>query len=140
MATRSVVWRANYRKGRRAKIRGRLVAEAYADGFGPDTKQMSWSLAKSVTHGLVGRAVQLGLIEDIDAPMPTPFPDDDPRSEISWRNWLQMTDGLEYRELGEPDILKNNVVQMMFGEGKTDVAAYLGAETGVAHEPGKVWN
>ncbi|MEL8055795.1 MAG: serine hydrolase [Pseudomonadota bacterium] len=119
---------------------GRLVAETYAEGFGPHTKQMSWSLAKSVTHGLVGRAVQLDLIEDIDAPMPTPFTDDDPRSKISWRNWLQMTDGLEYSELGEPDILKNNVVQMMFGAGKRDVAAYMAAETGIAHQPGEVWN
>ena len=79
---------------------GKLVAEAYRDGFGPDTKQISWSMAKSVTSALVGRAVALGLIEGIDAAMPTPFDAGDPRAEITWRQWLTMTDGLDYTEIG----------------------------------------
>ncbi|MEM9939759.1 MAG: serine hydrolase [Pseudomonadota bacterium] len=109
---------------------GRLVAEAYRDGFGPDTKQFSWSVAKSITHALVGRAVHLGLIEDIDVAMPTPFAVSDPRAEISWRQWLDMTDGLDARAVGE----------MMFGRGKYDVLTFAEKELPPLHDPGTHWN
>ena len=119
---------------------GRLVAEAYRDGFDAGTKQISWSMAKSVTSSLVGRAVQLGLVADIDAPMPTPFGADDPRAQITWRQWLTMTDGLDYLEIGAPDLMHNDVVQMMYGPGRFDVIDYIKTELPPAHPPGTVWN
>ena len=120
--------------------RGRLVAEAYRDGFGPTTKQVSWSMAKSITQALVGRAVQLGLIEDIDAPMPTPFAADDPRAAITWRQWLTMTDGLDYKEINATSLADNDVVNMMYGRGKYNVLAYVDEELPLIHEPGTHWN
>ena len=119
---------------------GKIVAEEYRDGFGPETKQISWSMAKSVTSALVGRAVQLGLIDDIDAPMPTPFDDGDPRADITWRQWLTMTDGLDYTEIGATDLMTNDVVQMMYGRGRFDVLEYVKEELPAKHEPGTVWN
>lgn len=119
---------------------GRLVFEAYRDGFGPETKQVSWSMAKSITQALVGRAVQLGLIEDIDAVMPTPFEADDPRAVITWRQWLNMTDGLDYKEINAPSFAENDVVHMMYGRGKYDVLAYVREELPLIHEPGTQWN
>jgi CubicO group peptidase (beta-lactamase class C family) len=120
--------------------RGRLVLEEYADGFGPETKQVSWSMAKSITSALVGRAVHLGLIDDIDYPMPTPFAEDDPRSEITWRQWLTMTDGLDYLEMGARGLADNDVVQMMYGKGKYDVLAYVRDELPPQRQPGVEWN
>lgn len=119
---------------------GRLIFETYADGFGPGTKQVSWSMAKSITSALVGRAVELGLIEDIDYAMPTPFPEGDPRSEITWRQWLTMTDGLDYLEIGSTGLTDNDVVQMMYGPGRFDVAQHIVDEFELAHDPGAVWN
>lgn len=119
---------------------GKLVAETYRDGFGPDTKQISWSMAKSFTSALVGRAVELGLVTDLDAPMPTPFGPEDPRSKITWRQWLTMTDGLDYHEIDAPDLMHNDVVQMMYGPGRFDVLDYVIKELPLAHEPGTVWN
>ena len=119
---------------------GRLVYEAYAENFGPDTKQVSWSVAKSITSALVGRVVMLGLIEDIDTPMPSPFAADDPRSEITWRQWLTMTDGLDYLEIGSTGLMDNDVVQMMYGPGRFDVAQHIVDEFELAHDPGAVWN
>lgn len=119
---------------------GKLVAEAYRDGFGPETKQVSWSMAKSVTSALAGRAVALGLIDDIDAPMPTPLEAGDPRAEITWRQWLTMTDGLDYTEIGATSMAANDVIQMMYGPGRFDVLAYIKAELPPLHEPGTVWN
>ncbi|MCZ4297203.1 serine hydrolase domain-containing protein [Henriciella marina] len=119
---------------------GRLISESYADGFGPDTKQVSWSMAKSITSALVGRAVELGLIEDIDYVMPTPFQEGDPRGEITWRQWLTMTDGLDYLEIGSTGLADNDVVQMMYGPGRFDVAQHIVDEFELAHDPGAVWN
>ncbi|MBL4878976.1 MAG: serine hydrolase [Hyphomonas sp.] len=119
---------------------GKIVVETYADGFGPDTKQVSWSMVKSVTSALAGRAVELGLIEDLDAPMPTPFDEGDPRAEISWRQWLTMTDGLDYTEIGATSMAENDVIQMMYGPGRFDVLEYIKDELPPLHEPGAVWN
>ena len=41
---------------------GRIVAERYADGFDADTRQLGWSMAKSVTNAMVGRLVAEGTI------------------------------------------------------------------------------
>lgn len=120
--------------------RGKLVAEGYKDEFRADTKQVSWSMAKSVTQALVGRAVHLGLIEDIDAPMPTPFEEGDPRNAITWRQWMNMTDGLDYKEINATSLADNDVVNMMYGRGKYDVLAYARDELPLVHEPGEVWN
>jgi CubicO group peptidase (beta-lactamase class C family) len=121
--------------------RGRLVAEAYAEHFTPDTKQISWSMAKSVTQAMVGRTVQLGLIKDIDAPMPSPFKAGDKRREITWRQWMNAVDGQDYHELdGDPDLTKNDVVQLMYGDGRFDVVTYVEKAFPLAHEPGTYWN
>lgn len=119
--------------------RGRLVREAYGAGFGVETKQVSWSMAKSITHALVGRAVQTGAIADITAPLTGVFDADDPRGQISWARWLQMTDGLAYAELDTPDITRNDVSRMMFGEGRRDVIGYARGLP-AAHPPGEIWN
>ncbi|VAV87503.1 Beta-lactamase class C-like and penicillin binding proteins (PBPs) superfamily [hydrothermal vent metagenome] len=119
--------------------KGKLVAERYRDGFGPETKQLSWSMAKSVTSALVGRAVRLGMIKDIDEAMPGPWGANDARSKISWRQWLNMTDGLAYAEIGEDNLQKNDVVQMMFGQGRFDTISYA-KELPQAYAPGSHWN
>ena len=119
--------------------KGKLVAERYRDGFTPQTKQISWSMAKSFTSALVGRAVKLGWIKSLDAPMPGPWPAEDPRARITWRQWLTMTDGLAYREIGEPDLSRNDVAQMMAGPGRFDVISYI-AKLPLIHEPGTHWN
>ncbi|PHQ60753.1 MAG: serine hydrolase, partial [Sphingobium sp.] len=48
---------------------GKVIAERYAPGFGPDTKLLSWSMAKSVTAVLVGLMVADGRLA-LDAPVP----------------------------------------------------------------------
>jgi CubicO group peptidase (beta-lactamase class C family) len=120
--------------------KGKLVAEAYGEGFGPDTKHISWSLAKSVTSALVGRAVQLGLIDDIDAPMPGVFDKDDPRAAITWRQWITMTDGLDYREDAGGAFETFDAIRMMFGPGRFDVIQFIRDEFPLLNKPGTVWN
>lgn len=45
---------------------GRVVHERYGDGSGPDDTHISWSMAKSITHALVGLAVGDGLLRTGD--------------------------------------------------------------------------
>ena len=120
--------------------KGQLVAEAYRDGFTAETRLVSWSMAKSFTQAFVGRAVQLGLVADLDAAMPTRFAEADSRSQISWRHWLTMSDGLNYKEINATGLYDNDVVNMMYGRGKFDVLAYIDAELPSMHSPGEVWN
>ncbi|MEL6258897.1 MAG: serine hydrolase, partial [Pseudomonadota bacterium] len=64
----------------------------------------------------------------------------DPRAAITWRNWLNMVDGLDYNEIGEQDLTKNDVVQMMFGPGRFDVVGWVVDNAPALHTPGEVWN
>jgi CubicO group peptidase (beta-lactamase class C family) len=118
--------------------RGQLVYEQYAPGFGRDMRLISWSMAKSVTQALVGAAVLQGLI-NIDQPMGNPlWAPNDPRSRIPWRNWLQMTDGLRYFEIGAPPE-SSDAAKKLFGSGRMNVARYC-AGLPLIHPPGTVWN
>lgn len=62
--------------------RGELVAERYAPDVTADTPLVSWSMAKSITHALVGLLVGDGQIE-LDAPALVPDWADDDRAGIT---------------------------------------------------------
>jgi CubicO group peptidase (beta-lactamase class C family) len=117
---------------------GRLVYEQYAAGYPRDMRLISWSMAKSVTQALVGAAVLQGLV-DINKPMGNPhWAPDDPRARIAWRNWLQMTDGLRYFEIGAP-LEHSDAAKKLFGPGRLDVAQYCSGLP-LINTPGSVWN
>lgn len=117
---------------------GRLVYEQYAPGYPRDMRLISWSMAKSVTQALVGAAVLQGRV-DINKSMGNPrWAPDDPRARIPWHNWLQMTDGLQYLEIGAPQE-RSDAAKKLFGPGRLDVAQYC-AGLPLIHSPGTVWN
>jgi CubicO group peptidase (beta-lactamase class C family) len=118
---------------------GRLVFERYGDGYGATTRLVSWSMAKSITQALVGVAVQQGRLLP-DQPMGNPrWGEDDPRAAITWRRWLQMTDGLRYTEIDAPSTTRNDAARMLFGPTARDVNAFA-ARLPVIAEPGVRWN
>jgi CubicO group peptidase (beta-lactamase class C family) len=118
---------------------GRIVSERYAEGFGAETRLVSWSMAKSITHALVGIAVGEGRV-DIDKPMGNPhWGAGDERSAVTWRQWLNMVDGQQYLELGAPSATASDIARMLFGPGRLDAAAYA-ASLPLAHRPGSLWN
>ena len=116
---------------------GRLVAERYGPDTTPDTRLYSWSMAKSITHALVGIAVREGRL-DIDAPAPVPAWAEDDRRAITTRLLLQMRDGLDFVE-DYVDAEVSHCIDMLFGSGRDDVAAYAAARP-LAHAPGSTWN
>jgi len=118
---------------------GRIVAERYMRGYSAATRLVSWSMAKSITHALVGIAVAKGLV-DIDRPMGNPrWPAGDARAAVTWRHWLQMVDGQDYHEIGVRDPTRSDAARMLFGEGRLDVAAYA-AHLPQIYAAGTHWN
>ncbi|WP_245653991.1 serine hydrolase domain-containing protein [Novosphingobium rosa] len=118
--------------------KGRIVAERYAPGYGPDTRLIGWSMSKSVTGVLVGLLVADGRLRlDEAIPVPAWQRPGDPRGEITLRQLLQMRSGLRHRESGDP-VRDTDTVRMLFTDGRDDMAAYAEAQP-LEHEPGSTW-
>ena len=112
---------------------GRIVCERYAPGFGPDTRLLSWSMAKSVVSVLVGILAGQGRMR-IDEPAQVPeWADErDPRHAITVNQLLRMSSGLAWTETyGEQPI--SDVNQMLFFE--PDMARFAAGQP-LAAEPG----
>lgn len=109
---------------------GRVVAERYAPGYGPDSRLISWSMAKSVTAVLVGMMVADGrLALDEPAIVPEWQTPRDGRAAITLRHLLHMSSGLDHTEMaeGSVEIFDADTPRMLFLDGREDVARY--AET-----------
>ncbi|MGK2948823.1 MAG: serine hydrolase domain-containing protein [Acidimicrobiales bacterium] len=125
---------------------GRLLLERYGGALphfdrppepvSADTPLLSWSMAKSVLHGTVGVLVGEGRLQ-LDAPPGVPGWDDE-RAAITLDQLLQMRDGLAWAE-DYVDAGLSDVIEMLFGSGQHDVAAYAEARP-LAHPPGTVFN
>jgi CubicO group peptidase (beta-lactamase class C family) len=114
--------------------RGAIVAERYGgvveyfdrppDPVLPETRLISWSMAKSMLHSALGILVGEGRLQ-LDGPAPVPEWADprDPRHRISVEDLLEMRDGLEFNE-DYADLDVSDVLQILFGTGQDDVAAY----------------
>jgi len=74
-----------------------LIAEQYAEGFDKNTKQLGWSMAKSIMSTLTGILVQKGKI-DINQPTGIETWQNDERKNITWKHLLQMNSGLAWEE------------------------------------------
>jgi CubicO group peptidase (beta-lactamase class C family) len=126
---------------------GALVAERHADDATPSTAFHSWSMAKSVTQSLIGILVRQGRL-DIRQPIPVKeWAEGDPRRQITVDHLLRMVDGLRFREaehLGGGSVRywpaeESDVIPMLFGDGKDDVAGFAATLPKVA-EPEAQWN
>jgi CubicO group peptidase (beta-lactamase class C family) len=117
---------------------GKLAAERYGPGYGPDTRFVSWSMAKTVTAVLIGMLVADGKLS-LDAPAPIPLwqRPGDPRAEITLRHLLQMRSGLRHTESGDPPY-ESSEVRMLFLDGRDNMAKWA-EEQPLEAEPGKMF-
>ena len=123
--------------GMAIRHRGDLVAEVYGPTADADTTLISWSMAKSFTHAMVGMLVLDGLL-DPAAAAPVPAWANDERSAITLQHLLEMNSGLEFVE-DYVDGEVSSVIEMLFGSGKDDVAGFAESFP-LIHEPGSVFN
>lgn len=123
--------------------RGEVVAQRYAnrlpsfagdgDEVTSETPLLSWSLAKSMLHAVIGMLASDGrLVLDAPAPVDAWSTPGDPRHEITTADLLSMRDGLKWSEVYSVDA-PSDVVAMLFGEGRDDVAGF--AEQSPAEAP-----
>lgn len=119
---------------------GRLIAERYWTGFGPDVTCPSWSKAKSITQALVGLLVKDGKIDHMaKADVPEwREAQNDPRAAITLDQLLRMSSGLAFRE-DYVDGEASDVIEMLFGEAKDDAGKFA-ASFPLEHEPGRFWS
>ncbi len=124
---------------------GRLLYERYGGALpqweGPgkpvheETPLLSWSVAKSMLHAVVGMLVGVGRL-DLAANARVPLWEGvgDPRGSISLQHLLEMRDGLAWLEEYEnPE--SSDVLQMLYGRGEADMAAFA-ADRPLAAPPG----
>jgi CubicO group peptidase (beta-lactamase class C family) len=129
---------------------GRLIAERYGDRTDPwgdvtgdpvdaETPLISWSMAKSMLHAVVGMLVAEGRLDpDVPAAVPEWKSDRDPRADITLEHLLAMRDGLDFVE-DYDDAGVSHVIEMLFGTGAGDTAGFAAARP-LAHPPGSAFN
>jgi len=115
---------------------GELVLDRYDAGASAAYLQYSWSMAKSITHALVGILVKQGKL-DIYAPAAVPEWQHDARRDITLDQLLRMSSGLEFQE----DYIDSgsDVIAMLQFDGRHDVGAFA-ANKPLIHAPGSVWS
>lgn len=107
---------------------GQLVAERYAAGFTKDTRQLGWSMSKSVANLVVGRLV---LDQDLRLDRAGLRPEwTDERRAITLDQLMRMTSGLTWDETYD---LGTEITAMLYLEA--DMPAFVAAQPS-AHAPG----
>jgi CubicO group peptidase (beta-lactamase class C family) len=110
---------------------GRIVAERYAPGFATGTPLLGWSMAKTVTAGLVGLLVKDGKLKLDQSGF---WPPGDGREHIRLADLLAMSSGLRFNE--EYGAV-SDVTRMLFIE--PDTAGFAYAQP-LVHPIGETWS
>lgn len=132
-------------------VNGETVARRFGrqpdTPFGPggpvdgSTTLISWSMAKSMVHALVGLAIDDGLL-DLDAPVTFGPWRDDARASITLDHLLQMRSGLAFVE-EYIDGESSDTIEMLFSgpehRGVADMGDFAASRPAVA-DPGSVFN
>lgn len=115
---------------------GWVIAERYAKGIRADMPLIGWSMSKSITHALIGRAIQEGVLDPNLPPAVPEWSDPrDPRQRISLDQLLRMNSGLAFEE--STGALDSDLVRMLTQEA--DMAGFAASKP-LAQKPGKKWN
>jgi len=116
--------------------KGEVVSEFYGPEVTAQTTLISWSMAKCITHALVGIAQMDGLLHVENNNL---FPEwaHDERRNITLQQLLEMRSGLTWVE-DYVDGDASDVIEMLFGSGVDDNGGYAIAQP-LATTPGSEW-
>jgi CubicO group peptidase (beta-lactamase class C family) len=120
---------------------GEVVLEDYELGAGPDTRWISFSMAKSISSTLVGAALKQGLISSLDDPLTHYLPQlkGGAYDGVSIRNILQMASGVKWDETyTDPHSDRRKLLDIQLAEKPGGILAYM---NGLSREgpPGSIW-
>jgi CubicO group peptidase (beta-lactamase class C family) len=121
---------------------GKVVMEDYELGIGPDTRWISFSMAKSVSSTLVGAAIKQGLIANIDDPVTKYVPglSGGVYDDVSVRNLLEMASGVKWDETyTDPKSDRRKLLELQLANKPGSIVSYMKALPR-AGAPGSIWN
>lgn len=119
---------------------GRIIAERYADGVGPETQLLGFSMTKSVISALTGILVRQGKLKlDGPAPIAAWQNPDDPRHAITVDQLLRHTAGIALGSSLQASLgsVLEPVNTMKYAE---DDMASFAERAPLATAPGTAWN
>jgi CubicO group peptidase (beta-lactamase class C family) len=121
---------------------GKVVMEDYELGVGPETRWISFSMAKSISSTLVGAALKQGLIASIDDPVTKYVPalKGGVYDDVSVRNLLEMASGVKWDETyTDPRSDRRKLLDLQLANKPGSIVAYMKALPR-AGAPGTIWN
>jgi CubicO group peptidase (beta-lactamase class C family) len=121
---------------------GKVVLEDYELGAGPDTRWISYSMAKSVSSTLVGAALKQGLISSLDDPLTRYLPQlkGGAYDGVSVRNIMQMASGVNWNETyTDPHSDRRKLLDIQLEQKPGAILAYMSSLSRVG-PPGSIWN
>jgi CubicO group peptidase (beta-lactamase class C family) len=121
---------------------GAVAFEDYELGAGPESRWISFSMAKSVASTLVGAALQQGLIASLDDPMTRYLPQlkGGAYDDVSVRNVLQMASGVKWNETyTDPHSDRRKLLDIQLEQKPGGIVAYMNSLP-TAGAPGSIWN
>src|SRR5271156_3288668 len=121
---------------------GKVAFENYELGVTPETRWISFSMAKSVASTLVGVAVQQGLIRSLDDPLTRYLPQlkAGVYDDVSIRNIMQMASGVKWNETyTDPHSDRRKLLDRQLDQKPGGIVAYMNTLSRAA-PPGSIWN
>jgi CubicO group peptidase (beta-lactamase class C family) len=121
---------------------GKVVMEDYELGIGPDTRWISFSMAKSISSTLVGAALKQGLIASIDDPVTKYVPalKGGVYDVVTVRNLLLMASGVKWDETyTDPKSDRRKLLDLQLEGQPGTIVAFMKALPR-AGAPGTIWN
>jgi len=121
---------------------GEIAFEDYELGIGPDTRWISFSMAKSIASTLVGSALTDGSISSLDDPVVRYVPalKGSAYDGVSIRQILTMSSGVAWNETyTDPRSDRRKVLELQIAGKPGEVLRYMGSLPRAA-APGTVWN
>lgn len=105
---------------------GRLVYERYARGYDATKRHLAWSVSKSFTNAVAGRAIALGAL-GLDDSICKYLPDTRPDNcVITVRHLLDFSSGLDWAEIYEhKSNQQSSALAMLYGEGHANMASFV---------------
>jgi CubicO group peptidase (beta-lactamase class C family) len=121
---------------------GKVALEDYELGATPDTRWISFSMAKSISSTLVGAALKQGLISSLDDPLTRYLPQlkGGAYDGVTVRNIMQMASGVKWNETyTDPHSDRRKLLDKQLEQKPGSIVAYMNTLTR-AGPPGSIWN
>ncbi len=121
---------------------GKVVLEDYELGTGPETRWISFSMAKSVSSTLVGAALKQGLIASLEDPVTKYVPGlaGGVYDAVSVRNLLLMASGVKWDETyTDPKSDRRKLLEIQLAGKPGSIVSFMRGLPR-AGAPGTIWN